>query len=126
MSAVAKEKTVEKTLEAKIAERKKEALEVVAPKILEIVTTLGMRVPTGFKYDADNCLFYYNELSGTITVTLGPNDQFAANPDKKVVTLYRSGSWDRILDVTYAKLEKSDKKEIKGRFESRFKDFFGL
>lgn len=116
----------EKTLDAQIAERKKEALEQIAPKIIDICTTFGMRTPTGYRYEKDGCVFKYDELYGVVTVVLGPNDQFGANLTLKTVTMYRDGSWLRVFNNMYDAFTKADVKEFKQRLESRWKDFFGL
>lgn len=126
MSAVAVKEVKEKNIDTLIAERKKEALEVVAPKIIEITTTFGMRTPVGYKYEKDGCLFVYNELFGVVQVTLGPGEQFGANTNLKTVTMYREGSWLRTLNNTYAAYLEADKKEFKQRLESRWRDFFGV
>lgn len=116
----------EKNIDVLVAERKKEALEVIAPKIIDIVTTFGMRTPTGYKYEKDGCVFTYNELFGVVQVVLGPGEQFGANPTLKTVTIYRNGSWMRVLNISYEKYLEADKKEFKQRLESRWKDFFGV
>lgn len=114
------------SMEVLVEERKKEAIEKIIPKILSVTTTLGSRTTTGYRFTSEGAVFDYNELTGVILVSIGPNDQFAANAETNKCTVYRKGSWTRILDSAVKKIETLDVSDTKHKVLTRFKDVFGL
>lgn len=116
-----------KTLDVLIKERKDEAISKIAPKIVELITVIGVRTEQGFRLNRESANFEYNELTGVIGVTVGPNAMFYANLEKKICTLYRGGSWLRTLETAYKEfVEGKNTDELKQKHEVKFRENFGI
>lgn len=129
MTAAVKEKVekIESPLEQAINARKKEAIEKIAPKLIELITVAGVRGPFGYVYTEQGVRFEYQELTGVVMVTLGSNEMFAANVDNKKCSLYRNGSWVRVFDELYnSRVAGKDINSLKGKHEVKFREYFGI
>jgi hypothetical protein len=126
MTTVAKEKVVN-PLDTLLAKRRKEGVEVIAPKIVELVSSVGVRNAFGYVLSKDAVHFEYNELSGMVIATLGSQEMFAANVETGKCSLYRAGSWIRMFEDIYNNsIAGQDTDLLRQRHELKFRENFGL
>ena len=125
MTAAIKEEKP-KTTDVLVAERKKEAIEVIAPKIVNMVSTLGVRTPFGFKMVRDAAAFEHNELTGVVSAHMGANEMFLVNLPLKRCTLYRKGSWFSIYLRLQEEFKARDNDETRQTHQQKFRELYGI